>query len=392
MKVALIVIAVLAVVAFARPVQRLAIQKNGELIPNNYLFLFRDDVELDVAKAFSKAIGARRFTSIGQKVKFFVGEFKPDVVERLAERFDLFQAIEQDQVIRISFGTNETKSVQFASQTNPPSWGLDRIDQRNLPLNQVYNYKDTAGSGVTIYVIDTGVLFSHNDFSGRATSGPNFHSDTDDSTDDNGHGTHCAGTTAGRSYGVAKNANIVGVKVLGRLGSGSLANVAAGVAWAAEDAAGKRAVASMSLGGSTSTVLDAAVQAAISNGLAVIAASGNSNADGCNFSPARVASLSVNAADRNDARASFSNYGTCTDIFAPGVDITSSYIGSNSATATLSGTSMACPHVAGVAAVYLGQSAYTPAALATAIINAATTNIITSPGTGSPNRNLYSAP
>jgi len=370
----------------------LTIARNGEVIPNNYIFEFRSEIELGTAKAFAKAIGATRFASL-KNFKFFAGEFKDEVVERLAERIDLFANIEQDQIVRTTVVHNDTKTVvQFASQTNPPSWGLDRVDQRNLPLNQLYQYKDSAGSGAYVYVIDTGINFNHNDFGGRAVSGYNFHSDTSDSTDDNGHGTHCAGTIGGRTYGLAKNVNLVGVKVLGRLGSGSLSNVAAGVTWAAEDAAGRRAVASMSLGGSTSAVLDNAVIAAIRDGLAVIAASGNSNADGCNFSPARSSSLSVNAADRTDTRASFSNYGTCTDIFAPGVDITSAWIGSTSATNTISGTSMACPHVAGAAAVLLGESTYTPASLATALINAATSNIIISPGTGSPNRNLYSAP
>jgi subtilisin family serine protease len=384
--------AVLLVSALAAPVRRLTIARHGELIPNNYIFEFRSDVDLETAKAFAKALGARRFASL-KNFKFFAGEFSEELVERLAERIDIFSNIEQDQIVRTTMVHNDTKSyVQFASQTNPPSWGLDRVDQRNLPLNQLYQYKDTAGANTYVYVIDTGVNFNHNDFGGRAVSGYNFHSDTSDSTDDNGHGTHCAGTIGGRSYGLAKNANIIGVKVLGRLGSGSLSNVAAGVTWSAENAAGRRAVASMSLGGSTSTVLDNAVTAAIRDGLAVIAASGNSNADGCNFSPARVASVSVNAADSRDARASFSNFGTCTDIFAPGVDITSAWIGSNSATNTISGTSMACPHVAGAASILLGVSAYTPAALATAIINAATTNVISSPGTGSPNRNLYSAP
>jgi len=393
MKATLVLLATLAVLASAayQPIQRIAVQRNGDLIPGHYNFVFRKDIDVENARAFAKSVGARLFSSFGD-FKFFTAEMKEETLLRLSERFDLFEAIEQDQIVYTFDGVhNKTAALleQVASQYGA-TWGLDRIDQRALPLNQIYNYKDSAGSGTVVYVIDTGVLFTHTEFSGRAYSGPNFHTGTDDSTDDNGHGTHCAGTIGGRTYGVAKNAQIVGIKTLGRLGSGSLANVAAGVNWAASDSRGKRAVASMSLGGSASTVLDSAVTAAINAGLPVIAASGNSNADACTFSPARVATLSVNAADNTDTRASFSNYGTCTDIFAPGVSITSAWIGSNSATNTISGTSMACPHVAGAAAVLLADAVYTPAALAQAIINNAIPNIVKNPGTGSPNRLLYS--
>jgi len=249
---------------------------------------------------------------------------------------------------------------------------------------------------VKAYVIDTGVNSNHNEFTGRVELGPNFHDSSATSEDDNGHGTHCAGTIAGTQYGLAKNAQVIGVKVLGRLGSGSLANVAAGVEWAAEqhvgDGANAKSVASMSLGGSASEVMDRAVEAAIEQGLPVVAASGNSNANGCNFSPARVATLSVNAADDTDTRASFSNYGTCTHIFAPGVDITSAWIGGANAVNTISGTSMACPHVSGAVAVLLGESstALSPEQIRQAVINNATPDVIRNPGTGSPNLLLYS--
>jgi serine protease len=377
-----LVLAALVATAFA---DRLAISRNGDIIPNNYNLLFRKDVTAERAKAFAESIGARRFASF-RDFKFASIVAKENVIQRLAERTDLFEAIEQDQVVSISY---KNDSGVFGRQTGA-TWGLDRIDQKNLPLDTIYNYKDSAGSGAYVYVIDTGVLATHNEFGGRATLGPNFHDSGADSTDDNGHGTHCSGTIAGTTYGVAKRATIVGIKVLGRLGSGSLSNVANGVAWAAEDSQGRRAVASMSLGGSVSTILDRAVEEAIASGLAVIAASGNSNADACSFSPAHVASLSVNAIDDTDTRASFSNYGTCTDLFAPGVDITSAWIGSNSATSTISGTSMACPHVAGAAAVLLGEGSYSPAALSAAIISQSTTGIVRNPGTGSPNVMLYS--
>jgi subtilisin family serine protease len=355
---------------------------NGEVIPNEYIFAFKKDLSDADVKGFAASVGASRTYSFGGHFKAMYGVFRPEVVERLRERTDLFEYIEQNQVIRT-----------FGRQVNA-TWGLDRIDQRGLPLDDVYNYDDSAGSGVRAYVIDTGINSGHVDYAGRVSLGPNFHEASATSEDDNGHGTHCSGTVGGTTWGVAKRATLVGVKVLGRLGSGSLANVAAGVEWAADQHAstpGARSVASMSLGGSASTVMDQAVLAAIAQGLPVVAASGNSNADGCTFSPARVATLSVNAADSSDRRASFSNFGTCTHIFAPGVDVTSSWIGSSTATNTISGTSMACPHVAGAVAVVLGRDGpLTPAQVKSTILANATPNIIPNPGAGSPNNNLYS--
>jgi subtilisin family serine protease len=277
-------------------------------------------------------------------------------------------------------------------QPNPPSWGLDRVDQRDLPLDNSYT-DDNQGAGVTAYVIDTGIRITHTTFGGRASFGTNTTGDGNN-TDCNGHGTHVAGTIGGSQYGLAKAVNLVAVKVLNCAGSGSFAGVAQGIDFVtAQHQAGARAVANMSLGAQGSdAATENAVRNSIADGVVYGIASGNSNANACNFTPARVAeAITVNASTRTDARASFSNFGTCTDIFAPGDGITSSWMTNDTATNTISGTSMATPHVVGAAALILGANAsFTPAQVATAMFNAATPNKITNPGTGSPNRLLFS--
>jgi subtilisin family serine protease len=251
------------------------------------------------------------------------------------------QRVELDRVVRAS-----------DTQAPTPSWGLDRIDQRDLPLDSSYTYGPT-GSGVDAYVVDTGILTTHPDFGGRAVHGRDTVDGDANATDCNGHGTHVAGTVGGSAYGVAKSVRLVAVRVLDCNGSGTTSGVIAGLDWVvAHHQAGVPAVANMSLGGSASQALDDAVRRVIADGVTTAVAAGNENTDACRKSPARTAeALTVAASDRNDARASFSNKGDCVDLFAPGVDITSAWLANGSR--TISGTSMAAPHVAGVAAQYL---------------------------------------
>ncbi|WP_127360664.1 S8 family peptidase [Actinacidiphila soli] len=285
--------------------------------------------------------------------------------------------VEQDQVVHAD-----------ATQSSAP-WGLDRIDQASLPLSGTYTYPNTAGSGVTVYVIDTGVRITHTQISGRASYGYDFVDNDSTAQDGNGHGTHVATTIAGSTYGVAKSAKIVAVRVLDNNGSGTTTGVVAGIDWVTSNHTSP-AVANMSLGGGASTSLDNAVAKSISSGVTYAVAAGNSSANASGYSPARVATaITVGATTSADAKASYSNYGSTVDIFAPGSSIVAGYNTSDTATATLSGTSMATPHVAGAAAVYLaGHTSATPATVASALVAGAASNKLTSVGTGSPNKLL----
>jgi subtilisin family serine protease len=290
----------------------------------------------------------------------------------------------------------QDQEVSLAATQTGATWGLDRTDQRNLPLSTWFTYLNT-GLGVNAYIIDTGIRFDHVDFGGRASKGFDAVTAGGTAADCQGHGTHVAGTVGGLTWGIAKAVTLKAVRVLDCNGSGTNSGVAAGMDWVTANHV-KPAVANMSLGGGASTAIDAATNGMIDAGVTVVVAAGNGNIFGiaqnaCNYSPARVPNaITVGATTSTDAKASYSNYGTCLDVFAPGSSITSASHSSTTGSKALSGTSMASPHVAGVAALHLqGSPAATPQQVRDAIVNDATPGKVTSPGTGSPNRLLFSA-
>jgi len=285
----------------------------------------------------------------------------------------------------------ENGVVHVSATQSGATWGLDRLDQRDRPLDSSYTYNNTA-SNVSAYIIDTGIRITHNDFGGRAHSGHDSVGDGNGTNDCNGHGTHVAGTVGGGTWGVAKSVNLYAVRVLDCNGSGSDQGVIDGVDWVAQNHSGP-SVANMSLGGGASPALDDSVRNAITAGVTFALAAGNENANACNGSPSRVTeAITVGASTSSDSRSSFSNWGTCVDIFAPGSGITSAWGSGNSATNTISGTSMASPHVAGAAALYLGANpGASPQQVADALTSNSSTGKLSSIGTGSPNRLLYTA-
>ncbi|MFI6281952.1 S8 family peptidase [Streptomyces sp. NPDC050988] len=273
-------------------------------------------------------------------------------------------------------------------QPDPP-WGLDRIDQQDLPLDSSYTWPESAGQGVTAYVIDTGVRITHKDFGGRASNGWDFVDNDAVAQDGQGHGTHVAGTIAGTTYGVAKQAKVVAVRVLDDNGAGTLSQVIAGIDWVTKNAQ-KPAVANMSLGGLADPQLDAAVRNSIASGVTYAVAAGNDGLPASLYSPARVKeAITVGASDKKDARADFSNWGARLDLFAPGVDVTSASNASDTGRATFSGTSMASPHAAGAAALHLADHAWaTPADVSKALVEQAASGKMSNAGLGSPNKLL----
>jgi subtilisin family serine protease len=348
-----------------------------EAVPNSYIVKMKDT---GAATTLAARFGAKIERIYQSAFSGFAATLSEKQAKRLAAD-PAVEYVEQNQVFRAD-----------TTQANPPSWGLDRIDQRNLPLNNAYSYTST-GAGVNVYVIDTGVRISHSAFGGRARNGRDFVDNDAVAQDGNGHGTHVAGTIAGSQYGIAKGATIYAVRVLDNSGSGTTAGVVAGIDWVTANAI-KPAAANMSLGGGASTALDNAVRRSIAAGVTYGVAAGNSNANASGYSPARVTeAITVGATERTDARASYSNWGNLVDIFAPGSGITSSWATSDTATNTISGTSMATPHVVGVVARYLQNNrTATPAQVASALVAASTPGKVTNPGSGSPNRLLFLDP
>ncbi|HEU4995960.1 MAG TPA: S8 family peptidase [Gemmatimonadaceae bacterium] len=352
--------------------------KGADGIAGRYIVVFRDEVADPHGRAREKALKAngKLEYSYSSALKGFAAELTDEAVSELRADPDVAY-IEQDQAITLT-----------ATQSPAPSWGLDRIDQRNLPLSNSYTYNATPAqqTNVRAYIIDTGIQTGHADFGGRASAV--FDAFGGSGQDCHGHGTHVAGTVGGTTYGVAKSIKLRAVRVLNCSGSGTNSGVIAGMDWVRTNHI-KPAVANMSLGGGFSSAVNTAANNLASAGVFLAVAAGNSNANACNSSPSSAANAtSVAASSISDARASFSNFGSCVHIYAPGVSIKSDWL--NGGTNTISGTSMATPHVTGVAALYKavnGDASFS--AIRSWLINNATLNVITGNPAGTPNRLLF---
>lgn len=348
-------------------------------IPGRYIVVFQGSVADPPAEAaaIARSMGGQLHFTYSRALKGFAASLPDAAVARLRS-LPHVASVEQDQ----------TLSLQQAQ--TPATWGIDRIDQVDLPLDTIYHYAST-GAGVNAFIIDTGIRGDHTEFAGRLKPGYTAIGDGRGTSDCNGHGTHVAGTVGGTTWGVAKQVALVPVRVLDCRGSGSYSGVIAGVDWVAASTL-RPAVANMSLGGGYSSAMNAAVAGAVGSGVTMVVAAGNSTADACKYSPAsEPTALTVGATTSGDARASYSNYGSCLDIFAPGSSITSAWSTSPTAANTISGTSMATPHVAGAAALVLqGNKTASPAAVGHFLTSHATPNHVGSPGSGSPNLLLYS--
>lgn len=367
----------------------------GQAIPNQYIVKFKSSANVASMKKWTQMQFAAFGTSqdeviktynINDQFKGMAGKFSSSMVEQIKNNPEVEYVVED--------GVAKAYDGQALDSQPGATWGLTRISQRASPdYSKPYQYVASAGEGVTAYIIDTGIKADHPDFEGRAVQA--FKSDRNfRDYDDNGHGTHVAGTIGGKTWGVAKKTKLVGVKVLSGGGSGSWSGVIAGINWVAEQvkaAGGKKSVANMSLGGGKNQAVNDAVEAAVAAGVNFAVAAGNEDQDACDVSPASSKGiLTVAASDKNDARASFSNWGAeCVDLFAPGVGITSAW--NNGRTNTISGTSMASPHVCGVLALFLGENPdLTPAQLKNKIVSATTADVV-SDVNGTPNKLLFNA-
>ncbi|MCH7232037.1 S8 family peptidase [Glycomyces sp. L485] len=342
-----------------------------DAIPGEYIVAFKDEA-VPVEQLVTRFDG--RIESRFDSVHAVSVHMEAADAERLAAH-PAVEYVEQNTRIEIA-----------ATQLNPPGWGLDRVDQRSLPLDGSYTYPN-AGDGVHAYIIDTGIWLDEVDFAGRLDPGYSAVVPGGNSRDCHGHGTHVAGIVGGELFGIAKQTQLVPVQVFNCSGVADAVTVIGGVEWVTQNAV-KPAVANMSLSGGASQTLDTAVSASIDSGVTYVVAAGNADADACGYSPARlVAALTVAAADANDVRGGFSNFGSCVDLFAPGVNVRSNYL--FNVTVRRDGTSIAAPHVAGAAAVYLSANpTASPATVASALIGDATSGVITDPA-GSPNRLVY---
>jgi subtilisin family serine protease len=376
---------VLAVVAAASAAHAGDFRRNSDPVPGRYIVVFKDGAVsaagLSAARAaddHARAYGVRRAHVFSSAIQGYSAIGMTEAQARTIASDPSVAFVEEDGYVHAT-----------VTQTGA-TWGLDRIDQHDLPLSMTYTY-NFNGAGVHAYIVDTGIRATHTQFTGRMGNGFTSVNDGNGTNDCNGHGTHVSGTVGGTTWGVAKGVTLHAVRVLDCGGSGTNAGVIAGIDWVRANHI-KPAVANMSLGGGASSALDAALNNAIAAGVTFAVAAGNENANACNGSPSRVAAaITVGASTIADARASFSNFGTCVDIFAPGLSITSSWNASDTATNTISGTSMATPHVTGVVALYLSQfGAQAPSTVAAALNTAASLNKLSGIGTGSPNRLLFS--
>jgi subtilisin family serine protease len=371
------------------------VRMGDRAIPNHYIVVLDRDAETAPAAPATTAARSANAARNAADIAALLPEFAGTVTARYDTALNGFaafmteaQAIALSQDSRVRFV--EEDSIMEADVTQPnATWGLDRIDQRALPLSTTYSYTNT-GAGVNAYIIDTGIRVTHTQFGGRASVGFDAIGDGRNGIDCNGHGTHVSGTVGGSTFSVAKAVRLFAVRVLNCNGSGTNSGVIAGVEWVRTNHVSP-AVANMSLGGGASTALDTAVRNSIASGVTFAIAAGNSNTNAANSSPARVTqAITVGSSTRTDTRSSFSNFGSVVDIFAPGSAILSSFNTSDTATATLSGTSMATPHVAGVAARYLqtnpGASAAT---VRNAIVADATLNCLSGVLSGTANRLLF---
>lgn len=370
--------AVAACVAIATP----ALSAQAEpAVDGHYIVVLKADGARQSSADAAAALTARHGGKVERTYSAALHGFAAAMTDRQARRLAADPAVayvEPDQVVHLT-----------TDQLNPPSWGTDRVDQRALPLDSKYTYSTTA-SNVTAYVIDSGITITHSDFGGRAVHGRDTVDNDNDSSDCTGHGTHVAGTVGGAKYGIAKGVKLVGVKVFGCSSGSTNSIIIAGIDWVTANAV-KPAVANLSLGGSKTQAMNDAVQRLIDSGVTAVVSAGNSNQDACGNSPASLpTAITVGASNINDARWQHSNWGTCLDLFAPGQDIVSAKWGTTSDSFSTSGTSMAAPQVAGAAALHLSANpSATNQQVRDALVGATTPNVLTSIGTGSPNKLLY---
>ncbi|HEU0012065.1 MAG TPA: S8 family peptidase, partial [Longimicrobium sp.] len=354
----------------------------GTAVPGRYIVVLHGDDEspvgAEVAAQVTASHGARVHHTYRSVLNGFAATLTPEAVHALRRNPHVAYVAED--------------AMSFPDDVTQPgaTWGLDRVDQRDLPLNTTYVYGPT-GAGVRVYVIDSGILTAHNEFGGRASVGTDFVGDGQNGQDCNGHGTHVAGTIAGSTYGVAKAAQVISVRVFPCSGGTATSTVIAAEDWIRLNAV-KPAVVNYSGGGGYNLAHNQSVQALVASGVTFVTAAGNESIDACNRSPASTAeAITVGATTSGDARSYFSNWGTCVDLFAPGSGITSAWWTSTTATNTIDGTSMASPHVAGVAALYVqGAPTATPSAVAEQILATTTVGKVVDAGTGSPNRLVFS--